>query len=79
MKPGGLLIVSTPWQFPTHFGPEDNWRFSASGLRHLFHGEHFEVLECGQRLDVPAEAWIFDTTTGRIQIIQSSYCIARCR
>jgi hypothetical protein len=83
MTPGGLVIVSVPWAFPTHYGPEDNWRISESGLRHIFSppagsGEsaRWTILESGKRLDVPAEAGVLDGQ-GRAQIVQSAYIVAR--
>ena len=79
MKPGGLLIVSVPWTFPHHPSPEDNWRFSPSGLRRIFEGEHGEILECGWRLDIPADAGVLDIKTGRPQAIQSCYLVARAK
>lgn len=81
MATGGLAIASVPWAFPTHYGPEDNWRISASGLRHIFGapaGEprRWEILECGDRLNIPAEAGILDQH-GRAQIVQSAFIVAR--
>lgn len=81
MKPGGLLIVSVPWQFPHHPSPKDLWRFSPDGLRKLFESptEAFEVLDCDWRLDIPADAGVLDIRTGRPQAIQSCYLVARAR
>lgn len=81
MQVGGLAIVSVPWAFPTHYGPEDNWRISESGLRHIFgapKGEpsRWTILESGARLNVPAEAGVLDQH-GRAQIIQSAFICAR--
>jgi len=83
MQVGGLAIVSTPWAFPTHYGPEDNWRISESGLRHIFSppagtGEpaRWQILESGPRLNIPAEAGILDGD-GRAQIVQSAFICAR--
>lgn len=81
MAPGGIVIVSVPWAFPTHYGPEDNWRISESGLRHIFTvpaGEpaQWTILESGHRLNIPAEAGILDGD-GRAQIVQSAFICAR--
>jgi hypothetical protein len=76
MRPHGLLIVSVPWEFPHHPSPEDNWRFSPSGLRHASRG-YFEPLECDWRLDIPADAGVIDIKTGRPQAIKSAYLVAR--
>lgn len=85
MAPGGLVIVSVPWTFPHHpqgGSGEDNFRFSPTGLRHVFGAwpdtpPRWEVLEADWRLDVPAEAGVLDMTKGRAQIIQSCYAVAR--
>src|SRR5688572_25694522 len=51
MVPGGLVIVSVPWAFPTHeHGHEDNFRFSPSGLRHVFDSRWWDVSEADWRL-----------------------------
>lgn len=82
MAPGGLLVVSVPWSFPWH-GTEgvfpDNFRYSPTGLRRVFEGAFFEVLEAEWRLDVPAESGVLCTRTGRAQIIQSCYAVMRCK
>ena len=83
MQEGGLAIVSVPWAFPTHYGPEDNWRISESGLRHIFspmagsdEPPRWSILESGKRLDIPAEAGVLDSE-GRAQIVQSAFICAR--
>jgi hypothetical protein len=78
-KPGSLCVVSVPWIFPHHPGSgEDNWRFSPSGLRHVFsNANEWDILACDWRLSVPAEAGIIDLKTGRAQTIQSCYLVAR--
>lgn len=78
MRPGGLVICSVPWQFPSHaHGGEDNYRFSPTGLRHVFAANRWTHLESGWRLDIPAEAGVIDLSTGRAQIIQSAYYCGR--
>jgi len=83
MKPGGLVIVSVPFCFPFHAEcGEDNFRFTPSGLRHVFtapSGEpkQWEVLETSWRLDLPYEAGILDIKTGRGQAIKSCYIAAK--
>lgn len=76
MRPGALLIVSVPWEFPYHPSPEDHWRFSPTGLRRVVNG-YFEVLEADWRLDIPADAGVLDIKTGRPQAIRSAYLIGR--
>jgi len=38
-RAGGLVVVSTPFMLKIHSAPEDNWRFTPTGLQRL--------LECG--------------------------------
>jgi SAM-dependent methyltransferase len=52
VKPEGLAIVSTVFEYRYHGAP-DYWRFSPDGLRVLAEQAHFDVLECDWRLDVP--------------------------
>ena len=79
MKDGGLIVVSTPWTFPHHPSPEDNFRFSPTGLRYLFHPDLWNVLEHGWRLRIPADAGVLCTRTGKPQAVESSYLVARAR
>lgn len=43
LKPGGVLLVSTRFIFPVHAEPNDYYRFTEHGLRHLF--SDFEIIE----------------------------------
>ncbi len=43
LKPGGKLLLNTPWLFPYHGAPDDYFRFSPSALRLLL--KEFEILE----------------------------------
>lgn len=52
LKPGGLAVVSTVFEYRYHGAP-DYWRFSPDSLKYLAERSHFEVLECDWRLDVP--------------------------
>jgi SAM-dependent methyltransferase len=36
LKPGGRLLLSTPYLFPTHDAPYDNFRYTQFGLQELF-------------------------------------------
>ena len=36
LKPGGMILVSTPFLFPIHDSPNDFWRFTKYGLALLF-------------------------------------------
>jgi len=84
MMPGGLAIVSVPFLFPHHPSPEDCWRFTPTGLRHLFsppkgsdEPARWQIAECAWRLDLPYEAGILDIRTGRGQAIKSCYIAAK--
>ncbi len=39
LKPGGLCLASTVFSYRYHPYPEDYWRFTHAGLRHLFETE----------------------------------------
>ena len=43
LKPGGGILVSTPYIFPTHDAPYDFFRYTEYGLKLLF--EQFEIVE----------------------------------
>lgn len=43
LKPGGLIFVTTPFNFRIHGPLPDCWRFTEHGLRALFHD--YEILE----------------------------------
>ncbi len=82
MMTGGLAIVSVPFCFPFHPSPEDNFRFTPTGLRHVFTAlkgepQRWEVLQADWRLDIPAEAAVLDIKTGRAQAIKSCHLVAR--
>ena len=36
MRPGGMLVLTTPFVYVVHGWPQDYYRFTASGLEHLF-------------------------------------------
>ena len=45
LRPGGFLINSTPFLFPHHPSPEDNFRYSPEALRKIHTQSGFEWLE----------------------------------
>lgn len=45
LRPGGKLILTTPFIWVLHEEPRDFYRYSPYGLRHLLDGAGFEVLE----------------------------------
>lgn len=55
LKPGGRLILSTPFIFPIHDRPYDFFRYTKFGLRHLFRS--FEDVRLSER-DGWAEAML---------------------
>ena len=82
MVDGGLAIVSVPFIFPDHPSPEDCFRFTPTGLKHVFGPwpempARWQVLQADWRLDIPAEAGVLDIKTGRAQIIKSCFAVAK--
>ena len=45
LRPGGHLIVTTPFSWPLHEEPRDFFRYSPHGLRHLSEAAGLEVVE----------------------------------
>jgi SAM-dependent methyltransferase len=45
LRPGGHVILTTPFSWPLHEEPRDFYRFSPHGLRYLAEGAGFEVVE----------------------------------
>ena len=46
-RPGGRVIVSTPFMLRIHPAPADNWRFTPNGLRLLLEGAGLTVNHVG--------------------------------
>jgi SAM-dependent methyltransferase len=44
LRPGGKLLLTTPFAFPIHYGPNDYYRFTRFGLAHLLDGWRIESL-----------------------------------
>ncbi|HEY0377648.1 MAG TPA: methyltransferase domain-containing protein [Pyrinomonadaceae bacterium] len=44
LRPGGKLLLTTPFAFPIHYGPTDYYRFTRFGLAHLLDGWQIESL-----------------------------------
>jgi SAM-dependent methyltransferase len=44
LKPGGKLLLTTPFAFPIHYAPTDYYRFTRYGLAHLLHDWQIESL-----------------------------------
>jgi hypothetical protein len=77
MQVGGLAIVSTPFMFPEHYGPEDCFRFTPTGLRHVFDAPGWSVCEAGWRLRIAADAGVRCIRTGKPQAVESCFIVAR--
>jgi SAM-dependent methyltransferase len=45
LKPGGTLVLTTPFAYPIHHAPCDYYRFTRYGLAHLLRDWDVEVLE----------------------------------
>jgi len=45
LKPGGLVIIAAPFQFPEHRFPVDCWRFLPDGMRAMFDEAGLECTE----------------------------------
>ncbi len=48
LRPGGLAIVTTPFMFPLHYCPTDNWRFTPQTYDNLFPADKWDVVEAGR-------------------------------
>lgn len=46
LKPGGLLCLIAPWNFPIHHEPLDCWRILPDGMKVLFEEAQCETLHC---------------------------------
>jgi len=80
LKPGGLLFNSTPFIFPYHPSPEDNYRFSPQGLKYVHESSDFEILEGDFHLKIDTGAGVGDTNPeryGQPQAIWASYILCR--
>lgn len=44
LKPGGILLLGTPFRQPTHMAPNDYWRFTENGIQYMLHG-NYEILD----------------------------------
>jgi SAM-dependent methyltransferase len=45
LRPGGVALLTTPLCYPIHEAPYDFWRFTRYGLRQLFEGAGFEIVD----------------------------------
>ena len=62
LKRNGTLLLGLPFRQPLHLGPQDFWRFTEFGIRHLLKS-HFEINELApidkaMDEDFPAAYWV---------------------
>lgn len=44
LKPGGHLLLTTPWIFPFHGEPNDYFRYSRNALEYMFQKSGFDIV-----------------------------------
>jgi SAM-dependent methyltransferase len=79
-KPGGYFFNSTPFMFPYHPSPNDNFRFSPNGLKIVHERSGFKVLECDFHLNYTSKDAVGDTNPanyGNIQPIMASFILCQ--
>ena len=80
LKPGGCLINSTPFIFPYHPSPEDNWRFSPTALKRIHESSGFQWVEGDFHIKINTGDGVGDTNPERYaqpQAIWASYAFCR--
>src|SRR5678816_1450532 len=80
LKPGGWLLNSTPFLFPYHPAPEDNWRFAPLTLKRIHERSGFVCVESDFHVNYSSKAGIGDsnpTNYGAPQAIMASYALCR--
>lgn len=80
MKPGGYLFNSTPFLFPHHPSPEDNFRYSPKALRSIHTSSGFQWLEGDFHAKYRSSAGVGDTNPERWldpQALMFSYALCR--
>jgi SAM-dependent methyltransferase len=64
LKPGGLALLSAPFNHPLHAFPDDHWRFTPQGLRLLAEPLVVEALETEGPVNFP-ERTVLMASKGR--------------
>lgn len=80
LKPGGYLFNSTPFLFPYHPAPEDNWRFAPLTLKRIHEQSGFTWLEGDFHVNYSTKDGIGDSNPanyGAPQSIMASYALCR--
>ena len=78
VRPGGYLINSTPFLFPHHPSPEDNFRYSPLALKRIHEQSGFEWLGGNFHVNYSSKLGIGDTNPknyGAPQPIMASYAL----
>ena len=65
LQPGGYLFNSTPFLFPYHPSPEDNFRYSPKALERIHRESGFEYLEGGFHAEYRSSEGVGDTNQAR--------------
>jgi len=80
IKPGGYLFNSTPFLFPYHPSPEDNFRFSPLALKRIHEKSGFKWIQGDFHINYSSKDGIGDTNPknyGAPQPIMASYALCR--
>jgi hypothetical protein len=80
IKPGGYLINSTPFLFPYHPSPEDNFRFSPVALKRIHEKSGFTWIEGDFHINYSSNEGIGDTNPnnyGAPQAVIASYALCK--
>lgn len=80
IKKGGWLFNSTPFLFPYHPSPEDNWRFSPVALRRIHEQSGFKWVEGDFHINYSTKDGIGDTNPANYaapQAVIASYALCR--
>jgi hypothetical protein len=80
LKPGGFLFNSTPFLFPYHPSPEDNFRYSPQALKHIHTSTGFNWIEGDFHINFSSKVGIGDTNRsnyGAPTAIMASYALCQ--
>lgn len=80
LKPGGYLFNSTPFMFPYHPSPEDNFRYAPKALERIHRASGFEWIEGDFHGQYRSSAGVGDTNGERYldpQAMCFSYALVR--
>lgn len=66
LKPGGLLLISVPFQWRVHAYPSDYYRFTPDGVKALFEGINFFATETD-----PAKTQLGNHVNGHVLVLMA--------